>query len=423
MDDLELLRQWLDGGSEDAFRTIVDRHINLVYGTARRLALNSHEAEEITQTVFILLARKAERLSARTVLAGWLYRATGHVAAQLLRSEGRRHRRLETLSAMNPNESESLWEHIQPLLEEAMGRLGQTDRDAVILRFLEGKNLQEVGRALGLNEDAARKRIQRAVDKLRMYFAKRGMATTPGLLLTTLSTKALAAAPAGLATSVTAVALSNGAILVTSTSTLAKGILTVMTWTKTKTAMVAAVALMLGGVTTFILSRKMSSSGPETSAANSVPIVANDEGRLGGPGNRLPDWRGALAQARSPQEKKQIENIWCVDNLKQVGGAAHEWALRHETQFPGDFFVLKSQIAPRYFACPSDSTKTEAIKWSATTLGNVSYVLVSPEIKDARPNRVIVRCPIHGHVALSDGSVLQGNLVATRRLSPDNLLQ
>src|SRR5687767_14435642 len=98
MDDMELLREWANHDSQDAFRRIVDRHVNLVYSTARRLVSNQHEAEEVTQTVFILLARKARGLSKETVMAGWLYRATRFVAAQMIRTESRRHQRLENLS-------------------------------------------------------------------------------------------------------------------------------------------------------------------------------------------------------------------------------------------------------------------------------------------------------------------------------------
>ena len=107
MDDMELLQEWVDHGSEDAFRSIVDRHVNLVYSTARRLVSNPHEAEEVTQTVFILLARKARSLSKETVMAGWLYRATRFAAAQMLRTESRRRQRLEDLPKMNPRQSQT----------------------------------------------------------------------------------------------------------------------------------------------------------------------------------------------------------------------------------------------------------------------------------------------------------------------------
>jgi hypothetical protein len=325
---------------------------------------------------------------------------------------------------MDPMQASSVWERIEPLLEEAMSRLGAVDRDALILRFMEGKSLQEVGNALGLREDAARKRVYRAVEKLRVIFGQRGVFATSALLATALSASAAPTTPAGLAASVATAAINKGVILTISTSTLAKITLPLMTWTKTKIAIIAVVALLIGGTTTVIVIRKATSLAvPQIVATNPGSPIANDDGRLGGPGNGPPDWRADLAKAQSPEEKEMIERIWCVDNLKQVGGAAREWAIAHNNLFPGDLFILKTQIGPGYLACPSDRSKTEATKWALTTTNNVSYVLVSPNIKDTRPNLVIVRCPVHGHVALGDGSVLQGNIVAQRGIAPDNTMK
>src|SRR5437667_2177161 len=261
MDDMELLQEWVDHGSEDAFRSIVDRHVNLVYSTARRLVSNPHEAEEVTQTVFILLARKARSLSKETVMAGWLYRATRFAAAQMLRTESRRHQRLEDLSKMDPTKPDSVWKQIAPLLEEAMSHLGQTDRDAVVLRFMEERSLQEVGQALGLTEEAARKRVHRAVERLRSIFSRRGIAASSGLLMAALSAIPATAAPNGLATSVAATAIGKSAILATSTSTststLVKGTIKLMAWTKLKTAAVTGVLVLAGGVTTVIVHQSL----------------------------------------------------------------------------------------------------------------------------------------------------------------------
>jgi RNA polymerase sigma factor (sigma-70 family) len=137
MDDMKLLREWVERDSEEAFRSLVDRHLNMVFSSARRLVPNPHQAEEVTQTVFIILARKAPGLSAQTILAGWLYRATRYAAAQMLRMECRRQRREEKLSAMETAASESLWSQIAPHLEEAMDHLGQADREAIVERMLE----------------------------------------------------------------------------------------------------------------------------------------------------------------------------------------------------------------------------------------------------------------------------------------------
>jgi len=136
MDDMQLLREWVESASEEAFRSLVDRHLGMVYATARRSLFSPHQAQEVAQTVFIILAKKASGLPRHTVLAGWLYRATRYATAQMLRTESRRQRREEKLSAMNPTATQPSWNEIAPQLEVAMDRLSQTDRDAVVLRFL-----------------------------------------------------------------------------------------------------------------------------------------------------------------------------------------------------------------------------------------------------------------------------------------------
>ena len=145
-DDMELVREYATRQSESAFATLVSRYTNLVYSAALRQAGDSQLAEEITQVVFIILARKAGSFDARTVVPGWLYRTTGYVSKSALKRELRRqHREQEAYMQSTLNETAPAWEQLSPLLDEAMSRLGQTDRDALVLRFFEGRSLQEVG--------------------------------------------------------------------------------------------------------------------------------------------------------------------------------------------------------------------------------------------------------------------------------------
>ncbi len=401
MDDMELMQEWVDHGSEDAFRSIVDRHVNLVYSTARRLVSNPHEAEEVTQTVFILLARKARSLSKETVMAGWLYRATRFAAAQMLRTESRRHQRLEDLSKMDPTKPDSVWKQIAPLLEEAMSHLGQTDRDAVVLRFMEERSLQEVGQALGLSEEAARKRVHRAVEKLRSIFSRRGIAASSGLLMAALSASAAQAAPAGLATSVAATAIGKSAILATSTSTLVKGTIKLMAWTKLKTAAVTGAVVLAGGVTTVIVHQSLEQKSKTTSVETM------------GVANQPTGWRAELKSGKlTPDQEQQIAKIGCVDNLKQASAALKKWAAAHDQTFPRDLNSLQIYLAsPMYLTCPGDDARTEETEWTNFRPSNVSYVMVSPGAKDNRLNLIVVKCPIHGHVALGEGRVFQGDYI------------
>ncbi len=169
-DDQQLLKRYAADGSEAAFSDLVARHVNLVYSVAlRRTGGDVELAKDVAQLVFRDLARKARRLPEAVLLAGWLHRATRFAAAQAVRAERRRHAHEQEAAVMNALRSESTpdWEHIRPLLDEALDRLGRRDRDALLLRFFEQRSLADIGTTLGLSEEAARKRVSRALEKVR----------------------------------------------------------------------------------------------------------------------------------------------------------------------------------------------------------------------------------------------------------------
>jgi RNA polymerase sigma factor (sigma-70 family) len=246
LDDIELLEQYARDHSEAAFATLVTRHVNLVYSTALRSVGNPHAAEEITQAVFIILAGKAQGLSRRTILSGWLYQTARLTAANFLRAEIRRqHREQEAFMQSLMNEPEpNVWPQIAPLLDVAMAGLGEKDRNAVVLRFFENKSLGEVGRALGASEAAAKMRVNRALEKLRKFFSKRGIILPAALIAGAVSANSVHAAPVGLAITVTATA-AKGSAAAASTLTLVKGALKLMAWTKMKSAAVAGAVVLL----------------------------------------------------------------------------------------------------------------------------------------------------------------------------------
>ncbi|HWD19661.1 MAG TPA: TIGR03435 family protein [Verrucomicrobiae bacterium] len=244
-DDITLLKRFA-GGDESAFTWLFERHVHLVYSAALRQARNPSHAEEVTQTVFILLARKAKSLSPQTILSGWLYQAARLTTASLIKREIRRLRREQEVYMQTSTEPEPpLWEQISPWLDEAMGRLGEQDRNAIVLRFFENRTPQEVAVALRLNEVTARKRVSRAMEKLRAFFAKRGVVSTAAIMAGTISDNSIQAAPAALANPATAVAIAKGAVASTSTLTLIKGALKIMAWSKTQTAIVVGVGVLL----------------------------------------------------------------------------------------------------------------------------------------------------------------------------------
>jgi len=197
INDIDLLREYAASRSEEAFAALVSRHINMVYSAAMRYVGNQSQAEEITQAVFIILARKASGLSGSTVLSGWLFKTARLTAANYLRTEIRRSRReQEAYMQSNLNETEpDAWKQIAPLLDDAIAELGETDRNAIVLRFVEGRDLKEVGAALGTSEEAAKKRVSRAVDKLRSLFGKKGITLSAAALSTAIAAHSVQAAP------------------------------------------------------------------------------------------------------------------------------------------------------------------------------------------------------------------------------------
>jgi uncharacterized protein (TIGR03435 family) len=260
-DDLTLLREYARCNSEEAFGTLVARHVNLVYSVALRQVRDPHLAEEITQAVFIILARKANSLGGGTILPGWLCRTARYAGANALTTQRRRQRREQevqmesVLNEAGPMPGET-WNQIAPLLDQAMEQLGQKDHDAIVLRFFEGRNFQEVGAALGASEDAARVRVNRALEKLRKFFARRGVNSTTAIIAETISTHSVQPAPAALAKAVTAIAAAKGAAAAGTTLTLIKGALKIMAWTQAKTAIVAAAAIILATGTTVVVIEK-----------------------------------------------------------------------------------------------------------------------------------------------------------------------
>jgi RNA polymerase sigma factor (sigma-70 family) len=254
-DDIKLLREFAENNSDEAFAALVERHVHLVYSAALRRTGNPNVAEEIVQATFIILARKAKSLSNKIILSGWLYQTAQLTAANYLRTEARRAQREQEAhmeSILNEPESEA-WIQIAPLLDDAMARLGAKDRDAIVLRFFENKSAEEMANALRVSEPAAQKRLTRAVEKLRKFFAKRGVALSATVIAGAVSVNSVQAAPAGLAIS-TVTAIKGSAVAV-STLTLVKGTLKIMTYAKLKLALgIAAAALFTAGTLTVALS-------------------------------------------------------------------------------------------------------------------------------------------------------------------------
>ncbi len=240
----QLLAQYAETGSEAAFREVVTAYLNLVYSTALRLVnRDSHLAEDVTQRVFADLAKMAGSLSKDVMVGGWLHRHTCYIASKTMRGEQRRQARELTAALMNeldqPSESEIA--ALSPVLDEAINKLGSVDRDAIVLRFFEQRDFKEVGAALGSNEEAARKRVNRALDKLRATLERRGVTLSTVALGTALSASALTAAPAAMVVGITSSAIATAA----AGGGTALTILHLMSITKFQAGVIAAVAIAL----------------------------------------------------------------------------------------------------------------------------------------------------------------------------------
>jgi RNA polymerase sigma factor (sigma-70 family) len=213
-DQPNLLAEYVAKGSEEAFRELVTRYLSLVYSTAIRLANGDPcLAEDVTQTVFANLARLAATLSPGVMLGGWLHRRTWHVASATMRSERRRQHRERQAAEMNASQdsSDATFDQIAPVLDEAVNQLGEEDRAAITLRFLAGRDFQSVGEAPGGNAEAARKPVDRALEKLREQLMRRGVSASGTTLAIVLAAHALIAPPAGMAAIVSSAALASAA--------------------------------------------------------------------------------------------------------------------------------------------------------------------------------------------------------------------
>jgi RNA polymerase sigma factor (sigma-70 family) len=269
-DSQKLLAEYVANGSEAAFRELVARYINLVYSTALRLVGgDAHLAEDVTQTVFISLARKARSLSNEVMLGGWLHQHTYYVATKAVRSERRRQSREREAVEMNTlqDDSGASLRQVAPMLDEAITQLGSEDRTAILLRFFEQRDFRAVGEALGSSEDAARMRVNRALEKLHSLLKRRGVTLSAAALGTALTAGAVNAAPAGLAATVSTAALAGAAAGTGTTLTITK----LITMTKLQAGIIGAI--LVAGVTTTLVIRHQATTTPPAAALSYQQLV------------------------------------------------------------------------------------------------------------------------------------------------------
>src|SRR5687767_3543612 len=261
-DDSTFLREFCATRDESAFAALVRRHVDLVYSAARRQVRDDAMAQDVTQQVFVTLADKARTIREGEAVAGWLLVTTRYVALNAFRTEARRRRHEREAAVMQQNRQAGAapaWDQVGPMLDEVVAKLKREDRDALALRYFQGRSVADVAAALGVSHEAAQKRLSRAIERLRDLFARRGVTTSADALSSLLMANALVVAPAALGTSVAGAALMAGAAGAASGS--AKGAVAIMAMAKTKLVTAAAVAVVLAGVSGTIAYQHLTTPG------------------------------------------------------------------------------------------------------------------------------------------------------------------
>jgi RNA polymerase sigma factor (sigma-70 family) len=340
--DNDLLGQYGKGRSEAAFAELVRRHLNLVYSTAlRQVAGDTHLAEDVCQAVFADLARKAAPLARRKSIAGWLYKSARFAASKAVRTEARRRARERATVAMNQNASNLPCpdSELRALIDAAMNELGDEDREAVLLRYFESRDFSAVGAALGASENAARMRVERALEKLRAILQKRGLTTTGAALAAALADSTAAPVPGGISSTVLAAALARGVAAQQAGSGWAG-------WKMAGAALAAASAVVIVSLATRPVSPPAAPAQELRlhTADSTVPQVANEIARPRGD----PHLFEKLVQRHDAQVRayRSTSNDWFADAMKDEPGVKKYGARLHTAVAPGQTLVCGGSRTP-----------------------------------------------------------------------------
>jgi RNA polymerase sigma factor (sigma-70 family) len=367
IDDHELLRRYAEEGAEEAFAELVHRHVNLVYSAARRqLNGDAHLAADAAQLVFTDLARKANSLLGHRLLAGWLFTSTRYAARNLVRTEQRRHAREQEafrMDTMNRDDDPPPldWQQVRPVLDDALGGLSEADREAILMRYFEGRDYAGVGAKLNVNDNTARMRVERALDKLRGQLERRGVTSTSAALAAALASQSVLAAPAGLAATVVGAALAaaTGAGIAGGVAAGTTGAaISFMSMTKLQVGLAGALAV--AGATGYIVQSETSSAlGKEIAALQSdsrqVAALEVENARLARAAAEREDLQAneaALARLRAEAAalKAQQEALAAASRRLPAGPPARSavtgpvYDITKVSPTP----LAKSQVRPRY---------------------------------------------------------------------------
>ncbi len=371
--DPELLREFAKTNSETAFAELVKRHVNLVYSAAfRQVNGDEHLAKDVAQMVFTDLARKASSLSRRESLTGWLYTSAHFAAAKIVRGENRRRDREEKFMREPISETapDADWEKLRPTLDDAMHELKETDREAVLLRYFENRQFAEVGAKLGLNENAARMRVERALEKLRDIFAKRGIATTTALA-SVISANAIQIAPANLAATLTTASITTAG---TGTFTLLK----IMTMTKLKLAFSALV--VAGAATAFVIQNQAQEKlrAQNESLRQQIAQIQTDNENFS---NRLAEI-GDAKKLSDDQFNELLKLRGEVTRLRQQPTILPATAKSQTNAVAAP--QIQIHLKARFISFPTDGLQALGVSWSSGAQGGKTGLLTEQQFKIIR---------------------------------------
>jgi RNA polymerase sigma factor (sigma-70 family) len=384
--DQQLLRDYAEHRSEAAFAELVRRHVDLVHSATRRMAGDAH-AEDVTQSVFLALAQNAARLSRHPVLSGWLHTTARHLAAKTIRTAVRRQLREQEAATMNlSNDNEPRWDDVAPFLDAALGELNDAERDAILLRYFEKKSASEMAALIGTSAAAAQKRVDRAVERLRDSFSRRGVAIGAGGLMLVIGARAVQAVPSGFAATISTAALAGSAA---STSTIIAATKAIAMTTIQKT-IVAVTVVTLAGAGIFearqatqlrkqnqtleqqqapLAEQLQRLQNAPDAAASGLASLRQENEQLKSNQTELLKLRGEVAALRTDandadQRAKAAEQklsatlssasvfkgheAATINAAKQIGLAVYVFAANHDNQGPTNLVQLKHELGDSF---------------------------------------------------------------------------
>lgn len=375
MDDWQLLRQYAEQNSQEAFATLTRRYVNLVYSVCRRELSDPDLADDVTQAVFLILARKASGLRRGVILSGWLFQ-TARFAAKNARTREQRRRRHEQEAAQQAMIDQSihenaLWNGMEPFLNRALASLGTGDRDAALLRCLEGRSFPETGAALGVSEEAARKRVFRGLEKLRRILVKEGVIVSSAALAALLSARAVRAAPATCAPAVAQATLGvlagqvNASLVGSHSYQISQGVLHAMKIVKMKMTAGAVALALAGTAVTYTVVRG------ESAPAKTPTVLAQKQAAPTPPQEVVARCKKAYDALQSYQGFTEVHTTGTMNGkTSQYDTLANIWFVR-----PGKIQAHGITMSGTPFTYVSDGTATyEKI------LGNTWNKVGSPEM-------------------------------------------